>query len=155
MSETAYHLVHANVARMRAPLDDPIMAGFMARIEEIDALAQKSPGFVAQPTPADEGAVYRDDVLLNLSIWESVESLHEFTYSGRHAQALARRAEWFEQKDGPAYVLYWAPAGHIPTEKEVKERFDHLRRYGATPRAFTFEQRFTVETMLSHGGEET
>jgi hypothetical protein len=73
MSETAYHLVHANVARMRAPLDGPMMAGFMARIEEIDALAQNSPGSVAQPTPADEGVAYKDDVLLNMSIWESVE----------------------------------------------------------------------------------
>jgi hypothetical protein len=155
MSEIAYHLVHANVARMRAPLDNPKMAGFMARIEEIDALAQNSPGFVAQPTPADEGAVYKDDVLLNMSIWESVESLYVFTYSGRHAQALARRAEWFEQEDGPAYVLYWAPVGHIPTEKEIKERFDHLRRHGATPRAFTFEQRFSVKAALAYSGEET
>jgi hypothetical protein len=73
MSEKTYHLVHANVARMRAPLDDPLMAGFMARIEEINALAQKSPGFVTQPTPADEGAVYKDDVLLNMSIWEAVK----------------------------------------------------------------------------------
>jgi hypothetical protein len=150
-----YHLVHANVARMRAPLDDPLMAGFVARIEEIDALAQKSPGFVAQSTPADEGAVYRDDVLLNMSIWGSVESLYEFTYSGRHAQALARRAEWFEQRDGPAYVLYWASVGHIPTEKEIKERFDHLRRHGATPRAFTFEHRFSVEAALAYSVEET
>jgi hypothetical protein len=65
MSETTYHLVHANVARMRAPLDDQLMA--------IDALAQNSPGSVAQPTPADEGVAYKDDVLLNMSIWESVE----------------------------------------------------------------------------------
>jgi hypothetical protein len=155
MSETAYHLVHANVARMRAPLDDPLMAGFVARIEAIDALAQDSPGFVAQPTPADEGAVYEDDVLVNVSIWESVESLYEFTYSGQHAGVLAQRAEWFEQHDGPAYVLYWARAGHVPTEKELKERFDHLRRHGATPRAFTFEQRFSVEAALAYGEEET
>lgn len=110
---------------------------------------------MTQPTPADEGAVYQDHVLFNMSIWESIESLYEFTYSGQHAQALARRADWFEQGGGPAYVLHWAPAGHIPTEKEIKERFDHLRRHGATPRAFTFEQRFTVEAALAHGGEET
>jgi hypothetical protein len=57
--------------------------------------------------------------------------------------------------DGPVYVLYWAPAGHIPTEQEVEERFDHLRRHGATPRAFTFEQRFSVEAALAYGGDET
>jgi hypothetical protein len=140
---------------MRAPLDDPIMAGFVARIEAIDAIAQESLGFVAQPTPADQGAVYQDDVLLNVSIWESVEGLYEFTYSGQHAGALARRAKWFEQGDGPAYVLYWAPAGYVPTEKEIKSSFDHLCRHGATPRAFTFSHRFSVEAALAYGGEET
>jgi hypothetical protein len=78
---------------------------------------------------------------------------HQFTYSGQHTQALARRAAWFEQHNGPAYVLvlYWAPAGHIPTEEEVKERFDHLRRNGATPSAFAFEQRFRADAMPAVG----
>jgi hypothetical protein len=140
---------------MRAPLDDPLMAGFVARIEAIDALAHKSPGFLDQPTPTDEGAVFKDDFLLNVSIWESVGSLYQFVYSGAHAEALTRRAEWFERGDGPAYVLYWAPAGHIPTEVEINERFDHLRQRGATPYAFTFGRRFSVEAALAYGGEGT
>ena len=114
MNSSVYHLVHANLAFMRASLDDPIMAGFVAQIDKIDAIAHASPGFVAQPTPADEGVVFSGTALLNHSIWESVQSLFEFTYHGHHAQALEQRAAWFEQRDGPNYVLFWVIAGHTP-----------------------------------------
>lgn len=153
MNQQIYHLIHANVAIARAPLDDPIMADFVNQVDEINALARESPGFVAQPTTTDEGQVFRGRALINLSIWESVESLDRFTHHGRHALALERRAEWFEQHERPNYVLYWAPAGHIPTEAEVKRRLDYLAKHGPTLLAFTFEHRFTVEEMLV--GERT
>ncbi|MCH7760765.1 DUF3291 domain-containing protein [candidate division TA06 bacterium] len=155
MSETTYHLVHANVAHMRAPLDDPIMTEFVEQIDEIDGIAHNLPGFVAQPTPPDAGVVFKDDVLLNMSIWKSVESLYEFTYKGKHDQVLERRAEWFEQQDTQAYVLFWFPAGEIPAEKEVKKRIETLHQKGATPHAFTFEERFTVEEMLAYREKES
>jgi pimeloyl-ACP methyl ester carboxylesterase len=145
-----YHLVHANVARLRAPLDDPLLADFVARVDEIDALAQACPGYVSQPTPANEGAVYAEPLLLNLSIWESVETLERFTYGGEHGLMLERRAEWFHQDAGPNYVLFWFPAGQIPTEREVEVRLEHLAASGATPYAFTFDQRFTVREMLDY-----
>jgi hypothetical protein len=119
------------------------MAGFVSQIEEINALARSAAGFVAQPTPPDAGAVYRAPSLLNVSVWESVEALDAFTHQGKHAAALERRGEWFDQEGtGPRYVLYWVPKGHVVTEKEVKERLDHLGKYGATPHAFTFDQPF-------------
>jgi hypothetical protein len=149
MNDQAFHLVHANVAIALAPLSDPIMADFLNRVDEINALAQASPGFVAQPTPADAGQVYTGRALLNLSIWESVESLDRFTHHGQHALALGRRAEWFEQRAEPNYVLYWTPSGHLPIEAEVQGRFDYLTRHGPTPYAFTFEHRFTVDEMLA------
>jgi hypothetical protein len=68
MEDIDFHLVHANIAIMRAPFDDPLMADFVSQADEIDALAQASPGFVAQPTPPDEGADYTGHTLLNLSI---------------------------------------------------------------------------------------
>jgi hypothetical protein len=149
MSKTTYHLIHANVAEMLAPLDHPVMSGFVDRIDEIDALAHATPGFVAQPTPPDEGSVFTDNTLLNLSIWETVESLYNFTYQGKHAQVYEQRAEWFAQHNRPNYVLYWAPSGHLPTEREVKKRLDHLIRHGPTPYAFTFQSRLTVEESLA------
>src|SRR5437763_10937309 len=108
-----HHLVHANVAHARAPLDSPVMAGFMAQVEEINALARSAPGFVAQPTLPDEGAVYKAPFLLNVSVWGPLEALDTFTHQGKHASALERRGEWFGQGgEGPTYVLYWAPRGH-------------------------------------------
>jgi hypothetical protein len=135
---------------MRAPIDHPIMADFVAWADEIDYLASRSAGFVSQPTPTDEGSIFKGINLLNLSIWETIEHLRSFTYQGRHAQALDRRAEWFLQGTSPNYVLYWAPIGHKPTERGVKERLDHLIEHGPTPFAFTFNQHFTAEEALAY-----
>jgi hypothetical protein len=145
-----YHLVHANVAHARAPLDSPLMAGFVSQVEEVNSLARSAAGFVVQPVLPDEGAVYTAPFLLNVSLWESVESLDAFTHQGAHAAALERRGEWFEQeRTTPRYVLYWVPEGHVVTEREVKERLDHLGEHGATPFAFTFERRFTLTQALA------
>jgi hypothetical protein len=143
-----YHLVHANVAHAKAPMDSLLMAGFVSQVEEINALARGAVGFVAQPTLPDEGAIYTAPFLLNVSVWESVESLDAFTHQGKHASALERREEWFHQGTSPGYVLYWIPKGQVVTEKQVKERLDYLRKYGATPHAFTFAQPFTSSQMV-------
>src|SRR5437762_11309701 len=91
----AYHLVHANVASARAPLDAPLMQDFVALIDEINRLASIAPGFIAQPVLPDAGAVFTPPLLLNVSIWQSTESLDAFTHRDEHAAALERRAEWF------------------------------------------------------------
>lgn len=152
ITKAEFRLVHANVAIAKAPLDDPRMRGFMDRVDEINALAQGWPGFVAQPVLPDEGAVYTEPALLNVSIWDSVENLRAFTYTGQHADQLERRADWFEQPYEPRYVLYWSPFGKTPTEAQIKERFDHLKEYGPTPVAFTFEQPYSVHEMLEISG---
>jgi hypothetical protein len=87
--------------------------------------------------------------MLNLSIWESVETLYEFTYAGRHAEVLQNRVEWFEQRDEPNYVLYWALAGEVPREEEVSRRLAHLRRLGPTPYAFNFEESYSMQDALA------
>lgn len=46
MRAREFHLVQINIARMKAPLDDPLMADFVAQIEQVDAVAEASPGFV-------------------------------------------------------------------------------------------------------------
>jgi hypothetical protein len=135
-------------------MDDPVMKGFVDRIDEIDALAQSWSGFIAQPTLPDEGLVYAANMLVNISLWESVENLREFTYASKHAEVLKMRADWFVQAKLPNYVLYWVPEAEVPTEKEIKRRFDYLRSFGVTPYVFTFEQPFTVEEMLKYRHDE-
>jgi hypothetical protein len=150
VNNPTYYLVHVNIAAARASLDDPLMKGFVDRIGEIDALAQSWPGFIAQPTPPDEGQIYPGNMLVNVSIWETVDTLRDFTYASRHAEALKMRAEWFVHSDLPNYLLYWALSGQMPTEVEIQRRFDYLHQHGATPFAFSFKHPFSVEEMLDY-----
>jgi hypothetical protein len=132
---------------MRAPLDDPLMQDFVARIDALNALADKAPGFVWR-LQSEEGEVSPvatfsgERVLFNLSVWESIEALEAYVYKSNHVAAVQRRAEWFERPTKSPLVLWWIDAGHIPTEQEAEQRFEMLWRDGATPAAFTFRTRF-------------
>jgi len=139
----SYHLAQINVARMRTPIEDPVMAGFVARLEEINALADRSPGFVWR-LQSDEGdATYLrpfpdDRILVNMSVWESVDALKDFTYRTAHSELLRQRKEWFEQFAGVFLALWWVPQGHIPGMDEAKKRLAHLEANGPSQYAFTF-----------------
>jgi hypothetical protein len=74
-----------------------------------------------------------------MSVWQSLEALRAFVYSDRaHLAVMRRRREWFHKHAEAFQVLWWIPAGHIPTVDEAEERLDLLRRFGPTPDAFTF-----------------
>ena len=47
MSQVAeFHIAQLNVGRADAPLEDAVVADFMNWLDEINALAERSPGFV-------------------------------------------------------------------------------------------------------------
>jgi hypothetical protein len=143
-----FHLAQANIGRFRAPLEDPIMEGFRTQLDPINALADQSPGFVWRLQTEDGNATairpYADDNLMaiNMSVWESLESLQRFVYQSRHVETLRARKQWFEPIEGPILVLWWIPAGHIPTVAEARERLQHLQDHGPTPHAFSFRTPF-------------
>jgi hypothetical protein len=142
-----YHLAQVNIARMLAPLDDPIMAGFVSRLEDINALADRSPGFVwrLQTDGGDATSirVYDDSsIIINMSVWESLEALNVFVYRTAHQGVMRHRREWFERYDSPYLALWWIPAGHFPSPAEGKLVLEHLRANGRSPRAFTFSRPF-------------
>jgi hypothetical protein len=147
---TRFHLAQANIGRFRAPLDDPIMEGFRTQLDPINALADQSPGFVWRLQTEDGNATairpYAGDDLMavNMSVWESLESLQQFVYKSEHVAPLRARRQWFEQIEGPILVLWWIPAGEIPTVREAQERLRHLAAHGPTPHAFTFRTPFAV-----------
>jgi hypothetical protein len=142
-----YHLAQVNIGRVLAPIDSPELAGFVSRLADINALADSAPGFVWRLQTEDGDATayrpYDDDrILLNMSVWESLETLSQFVYRSPHAEVMRQRREWFERMSAAFLVLWWVPAGHRPTIGEAKERLAHLRAQGATPYAFTFRQPF-------------
>lgn len=144
-----YHLAQINIARMLAPIDDPLMAEFVAQLAPVNALADSSPGFVwrlqAEDGDATSFKVYEDDmVIVNMSVWESVESLREYSYRSAHVGVMKYRTKWFERFDDPYYTLWWVPAGHIPTAEEGKERLEYLRKNGDSSHAFSFKNVFPV-----------
>jgi heme-degrading monooxygenase HmoA len=141
------HLAQVNIGRMRGPLDSPVMAGFTARILEINALADRSPGFVWRLQNGEGSATYLrpyDDerVLFNLSVWETLEQLRDYVYRSAHAEMLRGRREWFEMLGRASVAVWWIPAGERPSVEEAKRRLDHLERNGPTPVAFTFKAAF-------------
>lgn len=135
------HLAQLNIARLRAPLDDPATAGFVELLEPLNALADGSPGFVWRLETADGDATsvraFDDEYLLvNLSVWEDLESLRAYVFGEEHRAALRRRSEWFHRMDPPHTVLWWIPEGHVPTVEEARERLELLRTRGTSAQAF-------------------
>jgi hypothetical protein len=144
-----FHLAQFNIARMVAPLDSEAMRPFMEGLEPLNALADRSPGFVwrlrGEGDTATDLRPYGDDVLINLSVWESLEALKAYTYHGRHLDYLRRRRKWFAPMKERFLVLWWVPIGHLPTLQEGLRRLEHLRQYGPTHLAFTVSQVFPPE----------
>ena len=139
-----HHVAQVNIARMKGSLDSPVMEGFVARLEEINSLADHSPGFVWRlQTPEGDATYLRpyadDRVLINLSVWESIESLRRFVYGTAHAELLRGRREWFENFSGAYIALWWVPVGHTPGVDEAKARLAHLESEGPSKFAFTFK----------------
>jgi Domain of unknown function (DUF3291) len=143
-----HHLAQINIARLIAPIDDPLIAGFVAQLDPINALADRSPGFVWR-LKSDDGnnatdVPYSDDpfVLVNMSVWEDVEALKNFVYASDHIAPFRQRAQWFEKMNQPHYCLWWIPAGHVPSVTEGRARLDHYQRHGSTPYSFWFQKPF-------------
>lgn len=142
-----HHLAQFNLGRQLAPLEAPEMAEFRSLFEPINALADNTPGFVWRLTDGEGDDAtgirpYGDDVIINFSVWESREALWNFVYKSRHLEVLRRRTEWFRRMLESRLVLWWIPAGHIPTVEEAVDRLATLRSEGAGPAAFTFREPF-------------
>jgi len=147
------HLAQVNIGRIKAPLDSPTMAGFVARLDEINALADRSPGFVWRLQTPEGNATYLrpyddDRILVNMSVWETAETLRAYVYRSAHVELLRQRQEWFDRFEGTYTALWWVPVGHRPSVDEAKKRLAHLAEKGATAFAFTFKEMFPPDESL-------
>jgi hypothetical protein len=142
----SFHIAQYNIARLLAPINDPMTADFVAQLDEINALAEQTPGFVwrlqSDSGNATDIDAYNDPgIIVNMSVWETVEALFSYTYQARHVEVFRQRRKWFEPPRTPHLVLWWVPTGHIPTVEEGKSRLELLIEQGPTAEAFTFKSR--------------
>ena len=147
------HLAQINIGRIKAALEDPVMAGFVARLDDINALADRSDGFVWRLQGGEGNATYLrpfddDRIVVNMSVWESIEHLRAYVYNGAHAGVLRQRREWFEKFDGVMMALWWIPVGRIPSIDEARKRIASIEQHGPTPFAFTFKSVFPPDDAL-------
>jgi hypothetical protein len=152
MGDMAYHLAQVNIGRLLAPLDSPLLQTFTARLDEVNALADAAPGFVWRLQTQDGNATavqgFEWDqagsagMLVNMSVWESVETLAAYVYSGEHRAVLRRRREWFAQMREAWSALWWIPAGTVPSVADAEDRVRLLRARGPGPAAFTLRQHY-------------
>jgi hypothetical protein len=143
---TTYQLAQINIGVPLGPVDSPVLADFVAALEPINRIADQSQGFVwrLQTSEGDATAVKwpaDERVIINMSVWETVESLSDFVYRSAHTDVMRQRRRWFEAMK-VYMVLWWIPAGHIPTVAEAEERLRHLEEHGPTAFAFTFRKPF-------------
>jgi hypothetical protein len=149
-----YQLVHVNIAQMRAAPGDARVAGLVARIEEMNFLAESSPGFVWR-LPASEGTPEAlrifagyftpfepERILYNMSVWESVEDLRHYVYRTRHAEMVRDRRTWIAPSTHASLALWWIPRGERPTIDVSATRLRMVQRFGPSPLAFTLERTF-------------
>jgi hypothetical protein len=148
----SFHVAQVNVARLREPLDRPSMQAFVEGLEPINGLADTSPGFVWRLQTDDGDAtalrVFDDDmIIVNMSVWDSIEALREFVFRSEHAGYLRRRSEWFEKLADASTALWWIPEGETPTIQDAEAKLESLRARGSTPEAFTLRDAFPHPTI--------
>jgi Domain of unknown function (DUF3291) len=144
---SSYELAQLNIGIIKGPMDSPVMAEFSANLERINALAERSPGFVwrLQTEDGDATAIrpFEDEnMLVNMSVWRDVESLNKYVYSSAHVEVMRRRKQWFERMSEAYLVLWWVPRGHRPSVTEAIAKLEALRTQGPSAQAFTFRQAF-------------
>ena len=139
-----YNIAQLNIAKLKAPLDHPSIHGFVSKLDEINALAESSPGFVwrlkEEGGSAVNISVFNDESLIvNMSVWESIEDLKKFVYNSGHVKVYLQKDSWFHKPEEPHMVLWWTKENEIPDIFEALARLKYLQRKGTSKYAFTFK----------------
>jgi GNAT superfamily N-acetyltransferase len=136
------HVAQINLGTLIAPPDDPQVAPFMDALDRINAIADGAPGFVwrLQTDAGNATDIHMSDDprrIVNMSVWESVETLKAYAYRSEHVDFFRRRGEWFEP-DAKQVALWHIADGEIPELDDALRRVAFLDTYGASAYAFRF-----------------
>ncbi len=139
--DTLHHIAQINIGLPVHSLDDARMSGFMDNLDRVNAIAERSPGFVWRLKDDSGNATalrpFEDPrMMVNMSVWANVEALERFVWNTLHKQFYNRKGGWFEKLSGPHFVMWPVPIGHTPSLVEAKQRLDHLAAMGDSDFAF-------------------
>src|SRR5882757_7235184 len=141
-----FELAQLNIAKMKEPLDSPLLADFVSSLDRINAVADTAAGFVwrLQTTEGDATSLrpLGEETLVNMSVWRDIASLRNYVYRSSHVEVMRRRKEWFEHMSEAFVVLWWVPKGHRPTIHEAISKLELLRNIGPSEDAFTFRNAY-------------
>ena len=149
----SHHLAQINIAKFIKPADDPVNDDFMNNLDRVNTLAEQSPGFiwrlVGEGGDATDIEAYQDpNIIVNMSVWESIESLSAFVYRNKdHRAMFRRRQEWFDSME-VYFALWWVPIGYEPSVEEGKAKLDLISKHGPTEVAFTFKAPFPAPSKV-------
>lgn len=157
----AFHLAQVNVARLVAPLESRRLAAFVEALDPVNEAADRAPGFVWRLQTEEGNATSVEafswdrgesvGVIVNLSVWRDLETLHDYVYGETHRAVLRRRREWFVPVQEAYTACWWVPAGHRPTTSQAEDRVLHLREHGPTGYAFPPRRPFPPPTVAVDG----
>lgn len=142
------HLAQLNIAKAKYSLEAPEIKEFVDNLEPINQLAESSDGFIWRlkddtGDATDIQAFDDPNIIINMSVWDSIDALKNFMFRTHHRDFLRRKKEWFENIPEDSYVLWWIAEGHTPTVEEALEKLEYLRENGDTPNAFSFKSNFS------------
>ncbi|NQZ28732.1 MAG: DUF3291 domain-containing protein [Colwellia sp.] len=143
------HLAQLNIAKVKYSLEAPEIKEFVDNLEPVNNTAESSSGFIwrlkDESGDATDIQVFSDpNIIVNMSVWDSVDALKNFIFKTHHRDFLRRKKEWFHNIPKESYVLWWVPVGHIPTVEEALEKLEYLRKNGETPNAFSFKSNYSI-----------
>ena len=135
------HIAQLNIGRFRYPTDDSRMRAFMDNLDRVNAIAERTEGFIWRLKDESNNATAirpagDPAMAVNLSVWESVEALERFVWATVHKQFYNRKVEWFERPESAHFVMWPVAKGYIPDLDEAMARLDHLRKHGESDFAF-------------------
>jgi hypothetical protein len=145
------YIAQLNIAKAKDTLDSLVMKGFVDRLDEMNLLADCSPGFVWR-LKADEGNAtsinaFDDPMLIvNMSVWENLDFLKNYVYKSNHVELIRDRNAWFNKIAEAHQVLWSVPVGHLPSVEEGKARLQYLQAYGPSEYAYTFAKPFVLQS---------
>ena len=149
-----FHLAQVNIAKRLAPMKDPVMQDFVNNLDKINAIADGSDGFIWRLKDEDKdlaAQVFQDDTLIiNMSVWQNLEFLFNYTYNSGHIEVFKRKKEWFDKIKMVHMAFWYVPKAYRPTFQDAKDRLDYLNKHGDTPYAFSFKSKFSITDAINY-----